>query len=723
MAEGIGSSISEKVHTQISKREALHASTSRSKAALNYLNSSNAWIRLRSSVNTISNSEAESLLKQSTLKSSVPGSNELARSLVLTGGVLTQSTENQNNPDVLDPGGMRSGISYASKTSAGSRAYHVSKTTGFKPMPGIISATVKAKNTFGTLKEASVKFKVFSKEDLDDIERLYFRVGYGALLEWGHSVYVDNSGNVKTPSGDPVVPDTTWFNGTAPGIVATIDTLRNQYDGNYDGMYGYITNFNWTLGNDGTYDCSVKIISKGVILEGLKASNVTTHASAEDQKNDDQEEGQQEAKSVVHFISERLEKIKKEDGLLKRLLTEAKASSIANKFRGDWPTVGFRASVGEGNYAFTRLFYNSSVFVNYIPLGALLDIVNTFELMKDHHGNVICGFETDSQEKYVTFAGHYSCDPLNVFIPKKASGSYPFANFSLTSPKNDIIGKAQKALAGKESYCTSIMISTYYLKDKMDTFVENPVEPGEGIFEFIKSVLAGINFALGGINNLDLFYDDEKQTYTVYDRSFPTTTSRPKEIQVSGLSSTVHDIKVDSKITSEMASMVSIAAQGNTADYNDNLSNILKFNAGCVDRHALSKGQDDKGGDKTESTDDAKKEPFKERFEKAWKNLNEKEVINPVYWSELYNEASAELKRAIQLDNAKNKKPNGLPVPIELSIGMKGISGFKIASTFTINTDIVPRKYKDFAFYIVGVDHEIGREGWKTNLRAKMRNI
>jgi len=130
--------------------------------------------------------------------------------------------------------------------------------------------------------------------------------------------------------------------------------------------------------------------------------------------------------------------------------------------------------------------------------------------------------------------------------------------------------------------------------------------------------------------------------------------------------------------------MVSIAAQGNTADYNDNLSNILKFNAGCVDRHALSKGQDDKGGDKTESTDDAKKEPFKERFEKAWKNLNEKEVINPVYWSELYNEASAELKRAIQLDNAKKKKPNGLPVPIELSIGMKGISGFKIASTFTI---------------------------------------
>ena len=115
--------------------------------------------------------------------------------------------------------------------------------------------------------------------------------------------------------------------------------------------------------------------------------------------------------------------------------------------------------------------------------------------------------------------------------------------------------------------------------------------------------------------------------YKVVDRTMPSVSSKPERITINGLSSTVIDVNVTSKISPDMASMVSIAAQGNTGNYTDNLDNLLKWNAGCVDRMYLSKQVTKK--EEEPSKQDEKKKPFIERFEDAWKNFNESEVIDP----------------------------------------------------------------------------------------------
>lgn len=709
--EKLGSSISAALHSQLVARESLHSSLDRSKSTNQYLNSNNVWVKLSSSVNKATT--------DAVFKGSAPpacGSNSLAKSLVLTGGTL-KGTD------------MRAGIGFGSKTSAGSTAYHNSPTTGFKPMPGITSVNVKAKNTFGTLKEATVKFKVFSREDLDDIETLYFRVGYTALLEYGHTVYLSNSKKVELATNSNTVGG--FFgnsgNDTIPGQITKI---RNSTNGNYDGIFGFISNFNWTLQSDGSYDCSVDIISKGIILEGLMTSNVSTHATTEEQKAEAKEkaaeEAQQEAKSIYAYIQTRLESVtadKREGGLID-LLKEAKANSFANQLSKNHPVVGFKASVGEGNYPFTRLFYNSNFILNYIQLGALLDIVNKFDMMKDHQGNTICNFDIYSQEQYRTFPNHFTCDPLNVILPKMPGGDFSFAKAEITADGKTFPLTAKAAEKGSSSLCTSIMVSTYLIKGTLEDLIDNPVEKGVGVYEFLKNLLAQINFSLGGINTLDIHYDDDTKTHTVVDRGMPPKGTRPREIKVSGLSTTVSDISVVSEITSEMKSMVSIAAQGNTGNYNDDMSNLLKFNKGCVDRHNWSKGQDKNGNSKTAQQKAAEdRTAFIERFKKAWENLNKKQVINPEYWSELRNEASSELNRSYQFYAAKNNKSSGIPIPIRMNLTLKGISGFKIGSTFTVNTDIIPSKYKSFAFYVMGVDHTIDNGGWSTNVSAYLRNI
>ena len=205
--------------------------------------------------------------------------------------------------------------------------------------------------------------------------------------------------------------------------------------------------------------------------------------------------------------------------------------------------------------------------------------------------------------------------------------------------------------------------------------------------------------------------------YFVVDRGMPQATSSPGRIDLSGLTTTVTNIDVNSKLSSQMKSMVSIAAQGNTGNYKDNLDSILKFNAGVVDRNYLSKHQN--SGTKQADPD---KEPFRKRFEEAWENFNDKDVIDPEKFNEMRTEAIAQLTRDYKRGNA-NKLSAGIPVPIELSITLKGISLFKIGEVFAVNTAIMPAKYKDYGFIITAVDHTIENGQWMTNVGTKMYTI
>ena len=176
-----GSALDPEVAKQIAVREEVFAKKSRSSTDIAFLNGSTAWIRLSSSVNTL-DSYKPSLQEKGTASqaSSDPGDLNLAKNLVLFGGTLASNNS------------LRAGFGNQSSTSTSTTAYHKSKSTGFRPMPGITSISVASKGEFGALKESNIKLKIWSREDLDDMDRVYFRVGYSALLEFGHSVYLDN---------------------------------------------------------------------------------------------------------------------------------------------------------------------------------------------------------------------------------------------------------------------------------------------------------------------------------------------------------------------------------------------------------------------------------------------------------------------------------------------------------------------------------------------------
>jgi hypothetical protein len=150
---------------------------------------------------------------------------------------------------------------------------------GFVPMPNIESADVSFFNR-GALQKAKVKIKVFSLQQLQIFDLLYFRIGYTMLLEWGHNIILDNDVDpIKNPNPIKVrnefttSPFTSFFSTDGVSqqtIIQQIKSQRLQDNYNYDAMLGKVTNFTWTYNDDGTYDIDLNLVGLGDIIESLK---------------------------------------------------------------------------------------------------------------------------------------------------------------------------------------------------------------------------------------------------------------------------------------------------------------------------------------------------------------------------------------------------------------------------------------------------------------------
>jgi hypothetical protein len=226
------------VKEQLDRRQ--NAISTRTAPNLQYYNSRNAWIRMVSSVN-------------------VNGSAELAKNYILQGGTLTKDKT------------LKSGLgdfqnAYSNKAYDGT-PYRL----GIRPMPGIISLNIKSKSAYGSLREAVVSFQCWDIKQLEDLELLYMRPGYTVLVEWGWAPYLDNSGGYQPNFNDyydildkPPTERTVLFR--------ELYEKSKKYGGNYDAMFGYIKNYQWSARMDGGYDCQVTVISTGELIESLKVN-------------------------------------------------------------------------------------------------------------------------------------------------------------------------------------------------------------------------------------------------------------------------------------------------------------------------------------------------------------------------------------------------------------------------------------------------------------------
>jgi GH24 family phage-related lysozyme (muramidase) len=238
---------------------------SRTNDQILYLANKNCWIRLVSFVNVGDEQLRKNLDIEGKQKAGTPI--DVSKQWVLFGGTSYYQNDTNNlrfGLETNDPSRITNNSAYG---LGGVEQF------GYRPMPGIISATIDHAGTAGSLRIANIKFKVWNINQLNAIDTLYFRLGYSCLLEWGHTSYLDNNTSKLVTLGSEINPLDIFNNDiykTKEGIIRGISDKRKKSFGNYDGLYGLISNYEWSQAEDGSYDCSIKLTGLGSVIDSLK---------------------------------------------------------------------------------------------------------------------------------------------------------------------------------------------------------------------------------------------------------------------------------------------------------------------------------------------------------------------------------------------------------------------------------------------------------------------
>ncbi len=279
----------------------------------------------------------------------------------------------------------------------------------------------------------------------------------------------------------------------------------------------------------------------------------------------------------------------------------------------------------------------------------------------------------------------------------------------------------------------NILVSLPFLIEKMDEALDADGKRNKSYFDILKALLEGMNTALGGINDFDFAYDDDLNQYFLIDRNAtPVSSANYPVFTLAGLDSIFTEIGISSKISNEMGSQISIASQGSTMNYSENVENILKWNPGIIDRVRPTKDISTKPSpalprspEEIEKEEEENQrildwfdnvETFYDDFNGDWDGFDREDL-----------EAAKTMHAEWTANNVVIKKSQleGTPIPgtipVELSFKMDGIAGLRIGEAFRIGLGILPRDYQNkFGYIITGLEHSINEKNkWETSVTTQ----
>ena len=257
----IGAPFRDYVLLQLYRRAEKGGNKNRTNEEVMYLANKTAWARLTSSVNvTLPASQVQDYYKKLGVAISDTTEDALARNWVLEAG-----TSIQNGNGIT----LRKGIGIDGAYGLGG-----TEELGYRPMPGLTAVNVETTGRLGSLRLATINFKVWNMHQLNVVEALYFRLGYSMILEWGHTQYYNNDGSFAKSEiygiDNPFTIADVEGGKRKEYIQQQIAKKAHESSGNYDGMMGVVSHFNWSMNQEGGYDCTVKLVGLGSIIDSVR---------------------------------------------------------------------------------------------------------------------------------------------------------------------------------------------------------------------------------------------------------------------------------------------------------------------------------------------------------------------------------------------------------------------------------------------------------------------
>lgn len=704
----------------LQKGSFLSEDTGRTTEDLILLNSNTGWIRMMSSVDVLD-------------KTTNAYSSDLAKKYIMLGGSLYKNATKESYQ-------IKEGFQKLGEGLLPSSSYEKTPIEGFVPMPGITSFVVQSKNQFGTLRVGTVEFQANSIEQLSELERLFLRPGFSVLLEWGHSVYINNEGS--RVNGHPGISPKEFFSiQNKKEIVKRVQQEKQKSSGNYDAVFAFIKNFTWSYSKYGTYDCKVDIVSMGEIVESLKViidpdSTVFAGTGISSEDTD--------ARANLTPLHQVLHDIKNSPADVETAIAMSSRLALVNEALGK-----------NGKQLIFHRFANGAPSTdnntppapyNFVPLCVILETLNQTMVLKDNEGNIVSFYSGFSHllyakptTPYVTFPGHFILDPSVGFLPKT---------------NQFIVGF--KFAVGVETYSyfendiTDICVNVDYALSILDSVCSGTEVTDQVILKFLQNLLSGIQDSAGQVNDFAFHYEEDEFMFYIIDRNVTPPGNKEAEIDIAGLGSSLESLNISSRLTNKIGNVVAVSAQAAGTDAGDELLAMQQWNYGLKDRIITDRNYN---GKTTSATPDNNKNNISENttqlqaakivkytqdVEKLSTNPGANSLAIPQLTYTITNKSDTDLAGLKSLHRRlmyrilhntvieKTSAPPGL-IPLNLQMKMLGIGGMKVGQVFHIPEKLLPEAYRGeqgkgpkIGFMVFDPSHTIQNNRWVTDLRCGM---
>ena len=272
------------------------------------------------------------------------------------------------------------------------------------------------------------------------------------------------------------------------------------------------------------------------------------------------------------------------------------------------------------------------------------------------------------------------------------------------------------------------------------------------VLDLLKGILNGVNTSLGGLNDFRVIFNEntsqidiisETPLLSVKDpisnKKVKNQTSNYTTINTFGFEtvdtinggSFVTAFNLNSELTNQYATQISIGAQNNANTINGSGTSFSTYNKGLVDNlFALKQSTLE---DKT--TESTKSLTGPERISKIWEEGEVDKALEAVYNDNNFDEDKY-INTLTQIQNSitplmigeynnQSNCPSPTFLPFDMSLEMHGLGGLKIYEGFQINGKGLPLSYdpKQMKLIIKSLSHSVSLEGWKTKISTISKPI
>jgi hypothetical protein len=787
--------LSDTIQTQLQARQNVISGDNYTRTnLLPWYLSKNSWVRMTSFVNYTSGVvDFDGKGKIETNGDGHYKDDQLSKKYILEGGTLYTKTNGTDVESALRKGLLTADGVYGGNIDArpdGTAESKYYRTFGIRPMPGITGIDLRTIGAYGSLFETTVKFYAWDVNQLNELEILFMRPGYSVLLEWGWSQYLnydDKNNTAKTalkladiyPEVCKLGTINPFENLTQQDVYDKLEALRVKYKHNYDGMLGYVKNFNWKMMKNGGFECTTTLISMGEAINTLKVSSnaneIHAPASSIDASDIDKRKyTYDDYENILISLKSISETTNKFNYLNNKTVIDE------NEYRGNWDynknyvgrgTIQQKLTDNGWSEAADNLSKQPVLkplvkgddqnpskhgsYYEYISLDVWVAIMESYFNFKvtdtkDKSGkNKLAKIYPPGKDDYcLACKDSISTDPSVCLVsnPFAFTTEFPFVApneyssialgiqppiYTVQSNGDNTLGVDTSTLStfpsfyddtAKAGLLGNIYVNIDLLLNEFKNVKNSANDEGVNFMVYTQNILNKISNALGGLNNFKFSTAGRDQNINrIVDLYYLEQNANPKyELDLMGLGSICRNVDIESQIFQEQSTIVAIAAQSraNLGDiYN---STQVYLNAGLEDRIALSKYQ----GKENQDTSGKSNDYF---YQKLFDFL--------VY---VRNYVVGDQENfAIETDSAGNipytflkqfmMKYNGelnfkALIPFKLKITLDGIGGIVVGQIFRVKQNILPKNYydKNLGFIVTKINHELTNNDWTTTLETQI---